>query len=73
MLCDDNSGNHWAMLGNGGNWKKSETKKHSQGWCSHAGSYLSYADFNGDGKADMFCDDNIGRHWVALSRGDGTF
>lgn len=59
-------------LGNG-YWNKHYTKSHSKGWCGHAGAYVSYADVNGDGKADMICDDTLGRHWTAYSRGNGTF
>merc|ERR1719454_2507372 len=73
MVCDDFHGNHWAMLGLGGNWNPAKTIKHSNGWCSHAGSYTQYADVNGDNKDDMTCDDTFGRHWTAYSRGNGTF
>jgi hypothetical protein len=41
------------------------------GWCGHGGSYSSHGDFNGDGKADLFCDDSAGNHWVAISNGAG--
>jgi len=73
MLCDAPKGRHWAMLGNGGNWIKAHTKYHSAGWCGHAGAYTQYADINGDGKVDMTCDDTLGRHWTAYSKGNGTF
>merc|ERR1712086_1025119 len=35
--------------------------------------YTQYADINGDGKVDMTCDDTLGRHWTAYSKGNGTF
>lgn len=73
MTCDDAKGGHWAMYGHGGMWNPKHTKKHSPGWCGHAGSYTQYADVNGDLKADMTCDDTLGRHWTAYSRGNGTF
>merc|ERR1712153_130815 len=73
MLCDAPKGYHWAMYGKGGNWVKAHTKFHSKGWCGHAGAYTQYADINGDGKVDMTCDDTLGRHWTAYSKGNGTF
>jgi hypothetical protein len=42
-----------------------------KGWCSHAGSYLSWADVDGDGIPDMLCDDIKGNHWASLSDGRG--
>ena len=42
-----------------------------RGWCSHSGSSLSWADVDGDGIADMLCDDLQGRHWALLSDGRG--
>jgi hypothetical protein len=74
MTCDVQAGgHHWAMLGHGGWWNPKQTKYHSKGWCGHAGAHTKYADVNGDGKSDMICDDNYGRHWTAYSRGNGTF
>ena len=61
------------MLGNSGQWNKAQSKKHSAGWCGHAGSYTQYADVNGDGKVDMTCDDTSGRHWTAFHKGNGSF
>ena len=34
---------------------------------------MSWADINGDAKADMLCDHPDGRHYAMLSNGDGTF
>jgi hypothetical protein len=73
MTCDDAHGGHWAMLGHGGYWNPHQTVKHSTNWCAHGGAYTQYADINGDGKADMTCDDTYGRHWTAYSRGNGSF
>lgn len=74
MLCDvQKGGHHWAMLGYGGAWNPHHTKKHSAGWCGHAGAYTQYADINGDGKVDMTCDDTFGRHWTAYHKGNATF
>jgi len=44
----------------------------SKQWCGHAGSYLSWADVDGDGIPDMLCDDSAGRHWALLiAKGGG--
>lgn len=44
-----------------------------ENWCGHSGSYTNWADINGDGNADMICDDSQGKHRIQLSNGDGTF
>lgn len=72
MLCDDNRGNHWIKLGLG-NGKFRDLGLKLRGWCVHGGSYTQWADSNGDGKADMHCDDAAGRHWINISNGNGTF
>jgi hypothetical protein len=33
-------------------------------YCTHSGSRLSVADFNGDGRDDLLCHDNAGSRWV---------
>ena len=43
----------------------------SGAWCDPA--HLTYGDFNGDGKTDMICNGDDGRHIVAFSSGDGNF
>ena len=65
MLCDDNKGNHWAMLSMGdGRFKDAGAYK--TGWCLTSGMTTSHYDFNGDGKADLLCDDIHGSHWAIL-------
>merc|ERR1712070_72680 len=72
LLCDDNRGRHWYKLATGsGNFGSS--RHYLSGWCGHGGSYTQWADINGDGKADLLCDDTRGRHWVKLASGDGKF
>jgi len=73
IICDDSKGNHWAMLSNGDGKFKKNFGKYKTGWCSHPGSKTNYADIDGDGKADMLCDDSKGNHWAMLSNGDGKF
>ncbi len=40
-------------------------------WCDPA--HLTFGDYNGDGKLDLSCHDDSGRHIIAFSNGDGTF
>jgi hypothetical protein len=35
-------------------------------WCWHKGAYSSFADVNGDGRADFLCDDSDGNHWAKI-------
>lgn len=65
LHCDAN-GSHWVAVSHIGEG----TKKFGgpglvrQGWCNHAGAKTNWADTNGDGTADMHCDDSKGRHWT---------
>jgi len=72
MLCDDTAGRHWYRLSTG-NGNFGGSVHYLSGWCGHGGSYTQWADINGDGKADLLCDDTAGRHWVKLSAGNGKF
>lgn len=72
MICDDSKGNHWINFSNGnGTFRGAGLVL--KGWCGHPGAMTHWADLNGDGKADMTCDDKQGRHWVNLSLGNGKF
>lgn len=73
IICDDSKGRHWIMLSNGDGSFKADLGRVKKGWCGHRGATTSWADINGDGKADMICDDLMGSHWAMLSAGDGTF
>lgn len=72
MLCHDTKGYKWVSLANhdgsfsGTSWKK------NMGWCYHKGSRLMIGDFNGDGRADMFCYDSKTK-WISLAQPDGSF
>ena len=75
MICDDVKGRHWAMLANGHGdglvtWKK-DFGNFMNGWCGHAGSRSTWADVDGDGKADLICDDTNGNHWLRTMNGIG--
>lgn len=73
MICDDSKGGHWVQLSLG-NGKFKDLGMVKNGWCGHGhGAHTQWADINGDGMADMLCDDNHGRHWAMLSMGDGRF
>jgi hypothetical protein len=41
------------------------------GWCAHAGSVRLSGDFNGDGRDDLLCHDDLGRKWVDYADGNG--
>lgn len=75
MICDDTAGRHWARLMNGNRGVKRDLgfMHNMNGWCRHAGSYVQYADINGDGKDDYICDDSYGNHWIKLSHGNGNW
>jgi len=72
MLCDDTAGSHWIKLSNGDKTFK-DIEGTKTGWCGHSGSRTKYADVNGDGMADMICDDSAGTHWVLLQNGLGFY
>lgn len=77
LICDDSRGNHWVKLSRGNGYFTYFIDLGPGyvlgGWCSHSGGYTQWADVNGDGKADMICDDTAGRHWINLSYGNGRF
>ena len=73
LICDDSKGNHWVRLVTDQAGKLLDLGLVKSKWCSHKGSYTQWADVDGDGKADMICDDLKGNHWFMLSRGDGKF
>lgn len=63
LICDDTSGRHWIRLQNGLGYY-TDLGYVKGGYCNHRDSYTQWADLNGDGTADMLCDDNKGRHWA---------
>merc|ERR1711966_635415 len=73
LLCDDTAGRHWVKL-SAGNGKFTNGRHYMSSWCGHSGSRTNWADVNGDGKADILCDDTAGRHWWRASAGgEGHF
>lgn len=60
-----------------GSDEQTNTGLSDKGWCNsdeRPGSYLQWADINGDGKPDMICDDSSGNHWAQLSTNcDGIY
>ena len=67
MICDDLKGNHWAILVNGHGYGHVNLGWHDHfhmnGFCDVKGGKVTWADVNGDGVADILCDDNHGGHW----------
>lgn len=70
MICDDSKGSHWVNLSRG-NGKFRHLGLVKKGWCRQKGAKTQWADINGDGKADMVCDNTNGEHWIQLSKGNG--
>lgn len=66
MLCDDTKGNHWGLLSRGDGKFIKDLGRYKTGFCGHSGSYTLWADLDGDGRADMNCDDTKGKHWTLL-------
>jgi hypothetical protein len=65
-------GRTWVMLSDGDKFVDGSVWKNN--WCKHEGARFGTGDFNGDGRADIFCKDPMesgseGRTWVALSSG----
>src|SRR6185369_14923261 len=79
LWCHDpingaSAGNPWVALSTGSGFSGGGVWL--SGWCSHSGATFGQADFNGDGRADLWCHDPIngasaGNTWVALSTGSG--
>ena len=72
MLCHDLAGNKWVALARpDGSFKGTSWQKNLK-WCYHKGSRLMIGDFNGDGRADMFCYDNKNK-WISFAQPGGSF
>lgn len=79
LWCHDpidgsSAGQTWVALSTGSSF--TDGSVWISGWCSHRGATFGQADFNGDGRADLWCHDPIdgsseGKTWVALSTGSG--
>ncbi|WP_437280609.1 VCBS repeat-containing protein [Sorangium sp. So ce375] len=70
-------GRTWVAFSNGAN-AFTDKGVWLSGWCSHSGATFGAADFDGDGKADVWCHDpangaSQGRTWVARSNGVNAF
>lgn len=66
MFCYD-SKTKWVALAQPGGSFKGTSSRVATGWCSHAGSSIYVADFNGDLRDDLLCHDKAGRNWVMLA------
>ena len=70
LLCSDSKGNHWAKINISGDLNSLiDIGKFRSGFCFHLSGRTHWADINGDGVADMICDDfeANGNHWAILS------
>ncbi|WP_394834212.1 M57 family metalloprotease [Pendulispora rubella] len=70
---NNSAGNTWVALSTGSGFTGGGVWM--GGWCSHSGATFGQADFNGDGRDDIWCHDptnnSAGNTWVALSTGSG--
>lgn len=61
MICDDKRGYHWSRITKGNvvkdGWKSTDWGMWKNGWCGHATAVTQWADIDGDGKADILCND----------------
>ena len=70
LLCYDK--NHkWISLAQPGGSFVGTSWDMATAWCSHAGSSIYIADFNGDLRDDLLCHDTVGRNWVMLAMAGG--
>ena len=67
MICDSKFGKHWVLLLDGKGGFKKNLGMFQTGWCGHEGARTHWADINGDGRADMLCSDENGKHWAKLT------
>lgn len=71
MICDDYRGNHWVRLSKGdGTWDKLGMVL--MDWCKPRDGNMyritTWADSDGDGKADIHCDDSRGYHSLLTTK-----
>lgn len=71
LLCSDFK-NKWISLAQKGGTFSGTSSHKATGWCSHAGSSMYVADFDGDLRDDLLCHDSVGRSWVMLFKGKGA-
>jgi hypothetical protein len=73
LRCQDGPGRHWIAFSNGnGSFASTSSGWPAYGaWCDLA--HTQQGDFNGDGKTDLICNADDGRHILAFANADGTF
>lgn len=75
LICSDPHGKHSIRLSNGdGTFEDLGTVK--ENFCNFdwgGAARPSWADINGDGKADLVCSEKKGTHIAQLGMGDGNF
>ena len=66
MICDDINGRHWLTLANGYDHGRVHwmNEYFFNGFCGHKGAITTWADVDGDGMADIICDDSVGNHYI---------
>lgn len=74
LTCSAASGSQYVLLSTRDGLKSPNADRDGlvlRAWCRSSGAAVRWADFNGDGKADLHCDDDRGDHWVMVSDGRG--
>ena len=72
LICNAHDGRHFVALSRGdGSFAPMPAWPPSSAWCDP--THVSTGDFNADGKADLICSAEDGRHIIAFSDGDGAF
>ncbi|MCB1032809.1 MAG: VCBS repeat-containing protein, partial [Acidobacteria bacterium] len=72
LTCSAPDGSQYVLLSTGTGLKSPNSDPDGlliRDWCSFSTAVTRWVDFNGDGKADLHCDDDRGSHWVMLSTG----
>lgn len=72
LICNDGKGNHLIDYGLGNGSFVNHTQVLTN-WCYHKGATVTWADINGDGWVDPFCDDTDGMHSGYLNMWFGRF
>ncbi len=72
LSCHSDQGEHLVAFSNGdGTFSPRTWWNGTSPWCDPA--HLELGDYNGDGKTDLGCHSDWGRHTIASSNGDGSF
>ncbi|MDC0673425.1 FG-GAP repeat domain-containing protein [Nannocystis radixulma] len=72
LFCNDYSTRSIDYTDASGHFGASEWS-HTLTWCQHSGAVLETGDYNGDGRDDLYCHDNVGKKWLDYADTSGRF